>query len=83
MHYLIAKEPAPSFVANALPGFLARPVLASRVSDALIAQSARPSVLAPGNVARIALTCTEPGLACKMVKKVIVVHLNKKVVKKW
>ena len=43
---LVAEEAAPSVVAVALPGVLARSVFASRISDALIAEWSGPAATA-------------------------------------
>ena len=43
---LVAEEAAPSIVAVALPGVLARSVFASRISDALIAEWSGPAATA-------------------------------------
>jgi len=43
---LVAEQSAPTFVALALPGFLAATVEATRVPDALIAQRTLPAVVA-------------------------------------
>ena len=42
--YLIAEESTPTLVAVALPGFLARSVLTSWISDALITQRSCPPI---------------------------------------
>jgi hypothetical protein len=44
---LIAEESSPSFVAVALPGFLARSVLTARVTNALVAEGTGPTIFAP------------------------------------
>ena len=47
--YLIAEESTPTLVAVALPGFLARSVLTSWISDALITQWSCPPIATSRN----------------------------------